>query len=862
MPRNTEINMRFIHLSGRVKNGMECLARIVMCAAAFPLAIALSGSGCALKKHAPVSLVETGATSYVIYHDAAAAGSVRYAAGELQRIIKTSTGAELAVVTNPAAKMICLGANDVSLSAGYSVADLPDDAFRIATRGDNIYIVGKDSPRNKAGWGGKEVRGTFNGTCAFLEKYAGVRWLEPGERGIAQGRGEDIPQCDRIVVPPVDITEKPSFPVRGFSSGMTGRQDWHSRLGGGGWNVSCNHNWAAFPPRSVLRAHPEYMALMNGKRMPVPADDRAPFAPKYCTSDPGLIKAYAEGVIDWLERNPNQRFASICPTDGGGWCECPRCQKLMIRGPSPQWGNFGGYSRSVTPLILKFYNDVAKIVGARLPDRYVCGIVYYDYAFPPDPMPRMEPNLALVLAPLHHYGMTRYKPEYRLEFEQLCESWGRAVTNMGYYAASTWMRNGIGAPLGPSLSILKHTFATLRKNNFKIIYYYDLPWSMCGVHNYIVAKLMWNAEADVDAIFEDWLNRAYGPGWPAMAQLYRLLDREMEAAKIAAPKSSQDYEMNSDIALNVYLKNYWTIEEFYREAFAKAATGAQRARLAEFGDNLVVLCHVLNEAGVLTNAEKSVFYRSPDAYRDFLAGNSRAVRIMKGAGSEGAITGILVPGQRAITVPRLPAGTPPPRLDGDLSDPAWIAAGGAQQGHAVADKFSLPGGKTPAKNSTRALVIYDDKHLYVSFRCADTKVVAQAHEKDDDGIRGGDFMELFLSAGSGDPEGYLCLAINPLNAVADARFISGSGKDKSAGLEFESAAGQGEGYWAAEIRIPFKALGPAGSNAASAGPPAGGTWRVNMVRHDEPGGETSSWSPLAEDSSLQPSGFGRFYFPQ
>ena len=41
----------------------------------------------------------------------------------------------------------------------------------------------------------------------------------------------------------------------------------------------------------------------------------------------------------------------------------------------------------------------------------------------------------------------------------------------------------------------------------------------------------------------------------------------------------------------------------------------------------------------------------------------------------------------------LPKGTPPPRLDGDLSDAAWRLASGAEQGMAVADKFTLIGGE-------------------------------------------------------------------------------------------------------------------------------------------------------------------------
>lgn len=810
---------------------------------------------------APLTLVDKGTTAYVIYRDNASPGSVKAGALEIQRVIKASTGVELIVVDAPAPKMISLGDNPASRATGLSPEGLPEDAYRIVTRGDCLYILGFDSPRNKVGWGGAENRGTLYGAYAFLERAVNVRWLHPGDEG------EDIPSQQTITLPETDVTSAPFFVSRILGHGpgaVSGHRDWNTRLGLGGWRVNYGHNWAAFPSRAVLRAHPEYLAERNGRRLTVPADDQAPFEPKFCTTNPGLVKAYADGAIDWLRQNPNQRFVAISPSDGGGWCECPECSKYVLKGPDPLWGDFGCWGHSVAPLILKFYNDVARIVGTACPDRKVCGFVYYDFAWPPARMPKMEPNFVLMFAPLQHYGLTRYKPEYRAEFEKLCAAWSQAAP-VGYYGASTWMRVAIGAPLGPSLLLLKHTFATLKKNNFRFVSYYNLPWDSCAVHNYIAARLMWDPSADVDALFTEWCDRAYGPGGPAMARLYRFLDAQVEAYKKPSDTLRSDYEMTSDMAVQVYAKNFTTIEALYSEALAKTATDRQRARLLPFGDNLVILHHVLNQAGVLPDAAKSAFSRTDEQYQAFLKGPSPAVYSMSVAARHGAITGVVAPRKRAVAlvpramnVRRLPQGVPPPRLDGDLGDAAWRAASELGDAQSVADKFTLLGGDGAVRNATRVLALYDDECLYLAFRCADAEVTAPERKRDDDGLYADDSVEFMFCCGPGDPAWNWHITLNAANAQWDALTVGRARFNKAEDFKWDSATAQGEGFWAAEVRIPFKSIRVPGP--APAGPLTGIAWRINFARSDVPTKEFSTWSPVEQGFITNPKEMGSWRF--
>ena len=404
----------------------------------------------------PIAVAERGATSYVICHDAAAPRSVKAAAEELQRVIKVSTGVEIPIQNDPAAKMIRLGDGHPAREAGLSLDGLPDEGFRMATRGASIYIVGRDTRDGEKTKGGGESCGTLWGVMDFLERFVGARWLMPDEIG------EHIPRHEPLSIPPLSLSDGPDFLTRGLKhlyrdSKVTGNtevtpdiQRWymHNRIGlnpfqFGSYRVPAMHAWQSFPSIDVLRAHPEYMAYDGKSRMTVPANlkqpsrgsyycDEAgnPWRPIYCTSQPGLIQAFADSVVAYMDEHPERRYVSICPPDGKGWyCKCLECLRYVEEGPSREWGNRANMNCTVSPLILKFYNDVARIVARKHPDRYVVGYVYADYLFPPEKPMTMEPQVILSMAVLHLYGMALYRPDCAAEYDRLCAAWGRISKN-------------------------------------------------------------------------------------------------------------------------------------------------------------------------------------------------------------------------------------------------------------------------------------------------------------------------------------------------------------------------------------------------------------------------------------------------
>src|SRR5262245_3713270 len=109
---------------------------------------------------AELVLAENGKSTYSIYREAKAPQSVLRAAAELRNYIEKATGAKLPIVTTPASPMICLGVNAASQAAGVD-AGLPEFGFRLATKGQDIFIVGIDSLDGQEKWTGQIQQNTL-----------------------------------------------------------------------------------------------------------------------------------------------------------------------------------------------------------------------------------------------------------------------------------------------------------------------------------------------------------------------------------------------------------------------------------------------------------------------------------------------------------------------------------------------------------------------------------------------------------------------------------------------------------------------------------------------------------------------------
>ena len=198
------------------------------------------------------------------------------------------------------------------------------------------------------------------------------------------------------------------------------------------------------------------------------------------------------------------------------------------------------------------------------------------------------------------------------------------------------------------------------------------------------------------------------------------------------------------------------------------------------------------------------------------------------------------------------------KVDGRLDDAAWTQAA------SVNLVLNRDGSPSPAK--TEARVLYDDKFLYFSFRCADQNIWATLKRRDEH-LWEEEVVEVFLQA---DPreKNYIELEVNPLGALFDSYFL-----DIRKPLHFESWNSEkikwavavdgtvdgrdGDREWTCEIAFPFEDAVP----APHLPPRAGDRWRMNLYRvESRPKPALIAWSPTFKDDFHLPSMFGELVF--
>jgi len=123
----------------------------------------------------------------------------------------------------------------------------------------------------------------------------------------------------------------------------------------------------------------------------------------------------------------------------------------------------------------------------------------------------------------------------------------------------------------------------------------------------------------VETLFDEFCEKAYGPGGDDINRMYRLLDAEMERHFLQYPNAR--YGLTPDMMRDIYAKNLDEIERLYRAAESKVEDADARARLKMIGDNLTVLYWNLRQFRLLDAPKKSSFYLSDADFFEFLSNN-------------------------------------------------------------------------------------------------------------------------------------------------------------------------------------------------------------------------------------------------
>ena len=146
-----------------------------------------------------------------------------------------------------------------------------------------------------------------------------------------------------------------------------------------------------------------------------------------------------------------------------------------------------------------------------------------------------------------------------------------------------------------------------------------------------------------------------------------------------------------------------------------------------------------------------------------------------------------------------------------------------------------PGDNVAASKPTEAYVLYDEKNLYIGFKCWDEKDKIRATVAKRDSVFGEDNVRVWLDTYNDQRRAYV-LGFNPLGIQQDGIFTEGQGADYSVDIVMESKGVIEDWGWSVEVKIPFKSL------RYTAG--KGKLWGFNAARNiDRLNDEFDSWMP-------------------
>lgn len=449
------------------------------------------------------TLLANGQSDYVIVVGDQASESERWAAEELQKAL-----AELGQVTLPLVGLeaadgkpvISIGWNARTASLLGESASKPetmDESFRYQNVGGDIVI-----------YGGSQ-RGTMYGVMAFLENELGVRYYTP--------RVTVIPERDVVTFRLLRFADGPGIRVRNdfyyeafnptwaARNRVNGAMNTREQPGGveGYWSV--HTFYPLLSPEEFFESHPEYFSLIDGKR----THDRA----QLCLTHPDVLDIITDRLRLRMRENPGNLIYSLSQNDWHGACQCDNCQAIATA------------EESESGPVLWFVNQVAERIQNEFPDKFV-GTLAYQYTRKPPKNIRPRENVVIRFCSIECCFAHDFTTcPQNVDFVKDMKGWAAIAPRIYVWDYVVSFSNYV-MPF-PNFSVLKPNIQTLRDHHaigiMEQAAYQSRGGEFSELKAYLIAKLLWNPEAEVGPIIDDFMAGYYGRAGQYVRAYYDLV---------------------------------------------------------------------------------------------------------------------------------------------------------------------------------------------------------------------------------------------------------------------------------------------------------------------------------------------------
>lgn len=273
------------------------------------------------------------------------------------------------------------------------------------------------------------------------------------------------------------------------------------------WGSWCHTFKELLPPEEYFGDHPEYFALYQGKRV---GKDAQP-----CLSNPAVFEIMAAKLEKAMAEKPECTIWSVSQNDNDAYCRCPACSAIDQEEGTPMGS------------VLTFVNRMAR----RFPDKTISTLAYWYTRKPPKTL-RPEKNVHIMLCNIEaNRGLPiETDPRSAGSRDELL-AWKEICPNISLWDYCIQFRNLV-APF-PNLRVIPENLKFFTNNNVKMLFSQcnrEYEGEFAALRGYLLAKLMWNPNADPAGVIREFCEGYYGAAAPSILTYIQEVTDAMEAA--------------------------------------------------------------------------------------------------------------------------------------------------------------------------------------------------------------------------------------------------------------------------------------------------------------------------------------------
>ncbi|WP_124019296.1 DUF4838 domain-containing protein [Flavobacterium sp. A45] len=366
---------------------------------------------------------------------------------------------------------------------------IQENAFTIKSDDKNIYLIGSNE---------KTLR------------YAIYTLLETWEFRKYTTKDNFIPKLKQVSFPKnSNQTYKPSFEYRALfypDCYDESFRDWHKL----DWQINDFGIWGhsfykLLSAETYFKTNPEFFAYYEGERN----------SESLCMTNDTVVEIITKKMSEIIAQNSDARFFSVSQNDDVVYCECDRCKALNEKHGGPQ-GSF-----------YYFLNKIA----VQFPKTKITTLAYlHTYRAPVNL--NIESNIYTLFCPIQlNRGQAIAESPNNANFLDIINKWSTTAQHFYLWDYTVEFTNYL-SPF-PNIHTFSKNYKLFEQNQVKGLFvqgYADVPGDLYELRQYILAKIIWDTNTDVEAVTNDFLNGFYGNAAPFVKGYIDLLTQYQEKA--------------------------------------------------------------------------------------------------------------------------------------------------------------------------------------------------------------------------------------------------------------------------------------------------------------------------------------------